>query len=213
MIASFSNNFIFLKTRKTGGTSVEIVLSSWCSAPSDVCTRITPDDEITRREFGGLKPKGQYAGARINNHMPAVRVREIFPELWDRAFKFTIERHPYEKVVSRVYWNIGRRGGDPVADFNAELDATLDSGRFIDRDIYLIDGKIAVDEVIDYSRMWDRVAQLGEGWGKTMPEELPRAKGQHRKDRRAAADILTSEQKIRIYEAAAFEFETFGFVR
>ena len=211
MIASYSSNFIFLKTRKTGGTSVEIVLSSWCTGSDDVCTRILPADEITRREYGGLKPRSQHKGVRINNHMPAERVREIFPDLWDRAFKFTIERHPYEKAVSRVYWNIGRRGGDPVADFESELEATLDGRIFIDRHIYMVDDKLAVDEVIDYAHMWPRLAQLGHGWGKTLPKELPQAKGQHRKDRRPAADILTPDQKHRIREACAFEFDTFGF--
>jgi hypothetical protein len=211
MIASLSNNFIFLKTRKTAGTSAEIVLSSWCNTPPDVCTSISDADEIIRREYGGPAPSLSYSGTRIHNHMPASKVRELFPALWDRAYKFTIERHPYEKAVSRVFWNLARRGGDPVAEFSTELEAVVERAAFVDRDIYTIDGTLAVDEVIKFEQMWARIAQLGASGGKTMPKVIPTAKGQHRIDRRPATLILSSEQKRRIREAAAFEFETFGF--
>ncbi|MBP0617054.1 hypothetical protein [Jiella mangrovi] len=210
MIASFSNNFIFLKTRKTGGTSVEIVLSSWCDA-GDVCTVVSPVDEVTRASFGGILPVEEYKGAKVFNHMNAAHVRKIFPTLWRDAFEFTIERHPYEKVISRVYWRIGRRGGNVDQEYEAELERTLQMGDFVDRDLYSIGGKIVVDEVIDYPDMWPRLSELGRAWGHTVPDEKPNAKGQHRKDRRAAADILSERQKSRIREIAAFEFETFGY--
>lgn len=166
---------------------------------------------MTRREFGGLEPIDRYSGVRINNHMPAARVRALFPELWARAFKFAIERHPYEKVISRVYWNIGRRGGDPIAEFDSELEAVLDSGVFVDREIYMIDGEIVVDEVIDHSKMWIRLKELGETWGRQTPTLIPRAKGQYRRDNRPAATILSFEQKRRIREEAAFEFDAFAY--
>ena len=88
MIASFSNNFIFLKTRKVGGTSLEIVLSSWCSG-DDVCTALPPADERIRARFGGQKrnnlaPDGS---VRFYNHLPAEDIRRELPELWDRAYQ------------------------------------------------------------------------------------------------------------------------------
>ena len=52
MIASFAHDFIFVKTRKVGGTSLEIVLSSWCAA-RDICTPITPEDEAIRARLRG----------------------------------------------------------------------------------------------------------------------------------------------------------------
>ena len=52
MIASFLHSFVFIKTRKTGGTSVEIVLSSWCG-PDDIVTPIEPEDEVMRARYGG----------------------------------------------------------------------------------------------------------------------------------------------------------------
>ena len=44
VIASHQHRFIFLKTRKTAGTSVEIALSKVCG-PDDVITEISPEDE------------------------------------------------------------------------------------------------------------------------------------------------------------------------
>ena len=52
MIASHQHRFIFLKTRKTAGTSVEIALSKVCG-PDDVITEISPEDEELRRAAGG----------------------------------------------------------------------------------------------------------------------------------------------------------------
>ena len=130
MIASFSRNFIFLKTRKTAGTSVECVLSAWCT-DEDICTTITPVDEMERHRFGGA-PRNFSTRPDLEedmrqairdgdidriwavrremkdhvvhyNHMPAAEVRRALPDLWERAFKFCVERHPYEKVVSLAY--------------------------------------------------------------------------------------------------------------
>jgi hypothetical protein len=44
MLASFEHNFLFIKTRKTAGTSLEIELSRHCGA-ADIVTPISPEDE------------------------------------------------------------------------------------------------------------------------------------------------------------------------
>lgn len=51
MIISYSREFIFLKTQKTGGSSVEIALSTLCN-DDDVLTNLTPDEERVRRALG-----------------------------------------------------------------------------------------------------------------------------------------------------------------
>lgn len=210
MIVSYSNNFVFVKTRKTGGTSVELVLSTWCSG-RDVCSKVSPEDEETRKAMRGLAPTRAAKGGKVYNHMSAAEIRDMFPDSWARAFKFVVERHPFEKVVSRAYWNIGRRGDEPAQSFERVLHSVISRGVFIDRDLYLIDGKIAVDEVVLYDQLWPRIGRLGETLGKSMPAVLPRAKGQHRKDRRPATEILSEDQKARIRDMAGWEFETFGF--
>ncbi len=53
MILSKKNNFLFLKTKKTAGTSIEIFLSSYCGK-RDIITPITPIDELTRLHEGRI---------------------------------------------------------------------------------------------------------------------------------------------------------------
>jgi hypothetical protein len=56
MIASFSRNFIFLKTRKTGGTSIEMALAPHC-APGDIVTPLAPSDERARIAGGAIQAR------------------------------------------------------------------------------------------------------------------------------------------------------------
>ena len=210
MIVSFSKKFIFLKTRKTSGTSIEIVLSTFCEN-GDVCSFITSEDEEIRQEFGGLKPLERYKGNRIYNHMRARDIKEIFPEVWNNFFKFTIERHPYEKVISRVFWNIGRRNGDLDSEYDIEIENVIKNKSFIDRDIYNIDGVISVDEIIDYDSSWKRIEELAAIWNCDIPHKFPNAKSKYRKDKRRASEILNEDQKLRIRSVATFEFENFGY--
>ena len=245
VIASFSRSFVFIKTHKTGGTSAELVLSSWC-LPGDVCTPLSAEDEPLRAELGSLAPtswaptaslRDQRAAGRplpaaalcllrnrrLFNHMSAAAVRSLFPALWESGRTFTVERHPYEKAVSRAYFGLGRGAAapqvasDPVTEpaaasaLSDRIDRVIASGGLSDKDLYLIDGVIGVDEVIAYERLWERLGELGAGWGMTLPDRLPQAKSRYRTDRRPARDLLTADQRRDIQAQMAFEFETFGF--
>ncbi len=249
MIASFSRSFAFIKTHKTGGTSAELVLGSWCR-PGDVCTPLSPEDEPLRAQLGSLAPTSWAPSAslrdqraagrslstaglsllrnrRLYNHMSAAAVRSLFPSLWESGRTFTVERHPYEKAVSRAYFGLGRRasaadpgagtgvrgGIDPVgpAGLHEEIDRVIATGSLSDKALYLIDGVIAVDEVIRYDRLWERLGELGAGWGASLPARLPQAKARYRTDRRPARDVLTAVQRRAIQEQTRFEFEAFGF--
>ena len=56
MIVSHKHKFIFLKTQKTAGTSIEIALSKHCG-PDDIITPISSEDEKLRKKFGNLGPQ------------------------------------------------------------------------------------------------------------------------------------------------------------
>ena len=241
MIASFEHGFIFIKTRKTAGTAIELVLSSLCGE-ADIITPIHPDDEKIRQAQGWRGPqnfrvgpasasdhegvlergdeadyqemmKGHPTGDEYYNHMPASLARRMLGEaFWQKAHKWTIERHPYEKAVSQAYfkmWFMGR----PADDFQPVLDELIAHEEIDNRDLYTIDGKVALDEII---RQEDLPASFNAVLAKSglrFDGELPRAKTVQRADRRPAAVILTDRQKKAIYESCRETFELMGYER
>jgi hypothetical protein len=240
MIASFSKNFIFLKTHKTASTSSEIILSAWCSG-RDICTPFSAMDEITRIAFGGIAmnfadevdyvTKFQEAARagdvaamkslrspvqkRFTNHMRGTKVRELIPELWNTGHKFTVERHPYDRVISRVYWTRvywNRKGAEPD-DLCSEIDKAIEHPFFPNFPIYSENGNLLVDEIIRYDRLWPRINEMAAQYGEKPVTDPPKAKGSFRTNRRLPEELLSAKQKARVYERTAVEFEIMGFVR
>lgn len=235
MIASYTNDFIFIKTRKTASTSAEIVLSSWCSA-DDICTPITLEDEIIRHSYGGramncsfdsseerayqqaiemMNPEKMVAAAQrlqktlqFWNHMSGVEVQQRLPGFWNRAFKFCVERHPYEKVVSLAYFLAKE---EDHKDFSRKLDETIEAGLYRNYDLYTRDGRVIVDRLVQYSELDSFMRELAARVQR-VPVSLPRAKSRFRRDKRGAAEILSSSQKSSIQRICWEEFCIMGFL-
>ncbi|PYJ22208.1 MAG: chondroitin 4-O-sulfotransferase, partial [Verrucomicrobia bacterium] len=115
MILSHKHKFIFIKTAKTAGTSIEIFLSKYCG-PTDVVTPITPPIEGHQpRSYQGLinpmpeilERPGKFFSAlrhtltsreKFYRHMPAFEVQQRVPSrVWNSYFKFCVERNPWDK--------------------------------------------------------------------------------------------------------------------
>jgi hypothetical protein len=222
VILSHRHRFLFIKTTKTAGTSVEISMSRYCG-PRDVITPISPEDEALRASLG-IGPQNHLRGRMdyslrdlyrwiryaakpspllFYNHMPASDIRRIVGRrVWDSYFKFAFTRDPFEQFLSQFHWD--RR----TEDIDVQL-SHVDPGRNFS--LYTIDGKVAVDFVGRYENLeGDLRTALGkvgiefDGW-------LPRAKAGVRKDRRPAGEVLTREQIRRIAERAKGEMDLFGY--
>lgn len=143
------------------------------------------------------------------NHMPAALAKRRLPsEFWDKAFKFSIERHPYEKAVSWAYFILGLNNSS-VMGLPRELVRSL--GRVDDSAIYTIDGALVVDRMLRYEAIESDFAEVVDRLG--LPRvALPRAKGQYRKDRRSAREILTPAQRAHVVTVAKQTFERFGYL-
>jgi len=240
VIASFASNFLFVKTRKTAGTTVELVLSGWCGA-DDILTPLIWEDELTRRGLG-FSPHGfcidqaeeaailaahrladgaeavrlystaaRSGGLRFWNHMPASAIRSRLPDFWDRAFKFTVERHPYEKAVSLAYFLLRDVPEYTIDDVRRLLELIVPRGQYRNDPLYRIDGELAVDRVIDYGDLWPALGELALRFGRTLPDPLPRAKVGYRRFDEPAAMLLTADQKREIRGICAWEFAAFGY--
>lgn len=240
MIASYAHNYIFIKTGKVAGTSVEMALSRFCG-PRDIITPIYPTDEIERkpparhaqnfstdpaleRHHAELADKGDRAelwkvlhaltGKSIyTNHMVASDIRERIGEpFWRDAFKFTIERHPYERVVSTALWLIYDHHGTVDVKptiLNRAIDASIDM--LMPGSRYMIDGKIVVDRILRYETLTADLASIADRVGGDISGLLPRAKSGIRKPHHSVENLLTVEQKRRIAERHAVTFELLGY--
>ena len=78
MIVSHAHKFIFLKTKKTAGTSIELALSTLCG-DEDVITPLTEIDEAKRDR---RQRRAELAAAWLVGHRPAAFFKR-------RCFKFT----------------------------------------------------------------------------------------------------------------------------
>jgi hypothetical protein len=228
VIVSHEHQLIFLKTKKTAGTSVEIALSQFCG-PDDVITRIFAEDEAVRRELGFRGPQNdelpralcshgdlartlllRRAAPRIANHTDARTARRIVGEdVWRRYFKFTFERNPYDKAVSRYFWST-RKAAErpPLADYLAQEDPRQISNWWI----YTIDGEIAVDFV---GRTENLAADLREALGRAgvrAEPTLPRTKSRFRADRRHYSQLLDARARGIVEALCARELAAFGYV-
>jgi hypothetical protein len=145
----------------------------------------------------------------FRNHMTAQEIKAAVPgEIWDRAFKFTIDRHPYERVVSKAYFQFDARNGMTFQEF---LDDIIKRGRYSSFDYYAIGGKPVVDYVARLESIEADLKHLGERLGIEIPADLPRAKSNRRTDRRPAREILSAEQMRIVRQTCAREMEFLGY--
>lgn len=186
MIYSPRHRFIFIKTRKTAGTSLEVRLSQVAGADAVVTPIVPPETGHEARNHGG----GFY------NHMPAVEVRALVgDETWKSSFKFAFERNPWDKVVS-VYWFRYRKfEARPAFEEFIEQD-----GLRSDFELYSVDGELAVDFLGRYEELEQDLASVGERIGITLAGMLPKAKSGYREEGRHYRDYY-SERTRRLVEA------------
>lgn len=113
MIISHTHRFIFIKSLKTAGTSVEAALSQHCGG-NDV---VVPINAFAHNLDSDGKPihKGMNADEvyrRIGQHVDAatIKARES-AAVWNDYFKFSIARNPWDRALSYFFWD---RRNDPA---------------------------------------------------------------------------------------------------
>jgi hypothetical protein len=216
VIISHLHKFIFVKTRKTAGTSVELTLSRVCG-DRDVITPTTPEDEAIRRAKGGIGPQNTEISGHdtqseqpphFYNHFPAAGVRRaVGSTCWSEYRTFTVERNPWSKAVSLYYWRTKDLPRRPA--FSEFLRAT-DVALLSNYDLYADDSGVLVQRVLRYEALAEQLAE----WWRVMElpgqPDLPRAKGGYRPagDWRA---LYADGDVDFVAEVCAREIATFGY--
>ncbi|KAA3649597.1 MAG: hypothetical protein DWP98_06690 [Bacteroidetes bacterium] len=179
MIISHKHKFIFIKTRKTAGTSIEIALSKICG-DQDVISPISHKDELYRQELGFLGPQNfkvpfkrytkldWYRFFRYRkriifyHHMPATEIkRYVGDEVWDGYYKFTFDRNPYDKVVSLYYYYGGAERYGTFENF-------IKTGDFSDLrsfELYSIRGQVIFDDLFKFEELEESISVINNKLG------------------------------------------------
>ena len=162
MIVSHKNRFVFVKTRKTGGSSIEHALSEFCSG-KDVLTPLPPEVKIPY-----LPRNYMLNDQMIDPHCSGKWILENFPDTKDYTW-FTVERHPYTKMISAFYYLKNSIINDPdaQAQFHNNFDVFLKHGHAsggwpIDDVLWCVEGKPIVDGILRFEHLADDFAQLGK---------------------------------------------------
>jgi hypothetical protein len=182
MIISHKYRFIFVKTLKTAGTSIEVFLSQHCG-PDDVLTPILPHVEPHRpRNHDGFF-----------NHIPAAAIREkVGPTVWESYFKFCVERNPWDKTLSYYHMTNAREGGGLTLDqFLRRNDLPLNHPTYTERGD---PGRVIVDRVLRYERLSQELGEVFAALGIPFDGSLGvNAKSEYRSDRRPYREVYTPE--------------------
>jgi hypothetical protein len=224
MIVSHEHRFVFLKTRKTAGTSVEVFLAP-LAGDDAIVTPVAdlpshPARNHTRpvRRFRSLVSgshlremrRDAASGQWFVNHSGARVVRaRIGPRAWRSYFKFCFERNPWEKTISMYYYRAAQsRDVTPFHEWVLRTDLPSDYDR------YSLDHRtIAVDFVGRYEHLDDDLARaLGE-IGLDVPVRLGREKGGLRPGGASPAALYDEAGSRRIESVFHREIAAFGFTR
>jgi hypothetical protein len=173
VIISHRHRYIFIKSEKTAGTSVEAALSQHCS-DSDVVTPL--GDYWFNRDA-----RGDWVHSAMNTegffqHDSAAEIRrKVPPEIWSGYFKFSITRNPWDRVVSNFSWEARNRPqlqparrwrhrvGMPFDEFRetTRIFREYVKGDWKTNDRFYIDAdELCVDFVIRYERLSEDLAEV-----------------------------------------------------
>jgi hypothetical protein len=212
MIISHKHKFIFIKTRKTAGTSIEISLSRFCGK-EDVITPITPEDEEIRKQFSigpqnykknpndstFLKIKGIFSQKNNDdlfwNHIPAKSVKNIVGEkTWNSYYKFCFDRNPWDKTVSMFWWDQQQKTAKDFG-FDDWFELMKKGILHYNYPLYSEDNEIIVDFVGKFENLEEDLTNVCNKIGIKFDGWLPRAKGNFRKDKKHYSKYFNKNQR------------------
>jgi hypothetical protein len=191
MIVSHRHKFIFFKTKKTGGTSIELALSPICGDGDILAPLARPEEALRTLRgaqnwrlhswWGSPRPIWKRRWFKLTaqdygfyNHMPANEARALLPEeVWRTYFKFAFDRNPWDRQISFYHQRYRRQPKPPSFEEFLRHD---NHARLNNYDIYSLDGQVCVDFLGRYENLNEEFSYVLRRVGITDFVELPRVK-------------------------------------
>lgn len=245
MIISHKHKFIFIKTQKVSGTSMEIALSHDLG-PHDIVTPMSIDDEIKRYKLTGnacqnyskipqleknffeiikkLCAKNDLDQQEIHeynlkyqesnnytffNHIKASElIKKIQMSIWADYYKFTIERHPFDRVIS--FMSFANRMNKNF-DIEKEINKTINLKKYHNFPFYTSGKKILVDKILKYENLESEILELEKKLHINISKNYIFTKNKYRNKKNTVDQLLSSKQKDVIYQDCKFEFDIMNY--
>lgn len=221
MIVSHARKFIFIKSTKTAGTSIEAALSQFCGG-NDVVTPLG-DYRHNRDENGDWVHRSMNPGDFAQEE-PALSIRaKVGEAVWSDYFKFSIARNPWDRAVSSFSWHNRRREGQKrglLQHLGLPIDEVAmmkrDFTRFVRTELktndrfYIMDDQLCVDFVIRYESLEAGFAEVCKRIG-VAAVTLPRLKSGFRKDGGHYSKFFDESSRAAVAERHHHDIRLFGY--
>lgn len=227
MIVCHRKKFIFVKTAKAAGSSLEVFLSKHCGV-EDIVTPLSPPEEghDPRNHSGLFNPFPEMVASRLRcwsetkrclalrspfySHLPARIARcRLGDEIWNSYYKFTVERNPWDKTLSHhAMMSALKPGGMTLPEY-------FNKGKFCHNAPIYTDWNedtVMVDRFIRYDRLNEDLGEICQHLGIPFEGMLAeQSKTSYRSDHRHYREVFTHEQAAIIRQAFRKEIDLHGF--
>lgn len=236
MLLSHRKKFIYTKTVKTAGTSIESYFERYCLPEGEWRFSHSREEHIGDDGIVGYRGRNS-KGVVWRNHMPAAAIRDrVGNEVWENYFKFCVIRNPFTKLVSAYYMFVkeqqalttkqriakqikkisGRANAIDLVTGKTDIDrfrSWIKNGGWVnDRDKYLIDGQVCVDYFIRYEDIENGLKHVCEVLQVPYElERLPKLKGNISKRSLPISAFYDDETTMLVKKIYDFEFSEFGY--
>ena len=149
MFISHYYKFIFIKTRKTAGSSIEKFFYD----------SLKETDII----FGGMPPENfapVNCDAENPEHIGHKIIKSLYPFEWDNYYKITIERNPWDKMVSLYHWQKSVKPYYNIGNFEDYIKYRRKLWYKNDWELYTEKDTPCVDRIMQYESLNEDMALL-----------------------------------------------------
>ena len=236
MLVSHRKKFIYTKTIKTAGTSVESYFEQYCMPEGEWKESHSREEYVSETGIIGYRGPNR-KGLTWYNHMPARKILKLVgPDIWESYYKFTVVRNPFDKLISEYFMLDYRKKNRSLIEKISAMKRRIlkrespidrvkgkteverfrswiqEGGGSIDRDKYIIGGQVCVDYFIRFDDLHEGLKHVCNNL--RVPFEysrIPKFKSGYRHQKIKIHDYYSKEIELIVKKKYAWELERFGY--